>query len=135
MCGTIMQILGEGVALMLIDRVIQPVFGGGFMIDMFLYLIKGFTTYYIYKWFQCSESGVIRHPLAGVSFWTALLGGVVGMFTLAITGSVLNENTYGESGFEELIIYGIEAVILNIVYGVTSTMVHDLARNSLRNYL
>lgn len=133
MCGTLMQILGEGAALYLLDLLVRPAFGGGVMVDTFLFLIKGFTTFYVYKWFQCSNSGVIRNPLHGTSFWTALLGGVVGMFTLMLTGMMINERR-GEGAIEELVTYGIEAVVLNLVYGFSSNMIHDVARNSLRNY-
>lgn len=132
MCGTFMQILGQGAALYVLDLVVRPAFGGGFLVDSFLFLVKGFSTFWIYKWFQCGESGLIRRPMQGVSFWMALLGGVVGMFTLMITGSLLGE-TPGEGAVNELVTYGIEAVILNIVYGFSSEMIHDLAKNSLRN--
>ena len=75
----------------------------------------------------------MRNPLEGTSFWTALLGGVVGMFTLMLAGMLLNE-TRGRGDIEELITYGIEAVILNLVYGMSSNIIHDMARNSFRNY-
>jgi uncharacterized membrane protein YvlD (DUF360 family) len=133
MCGTLMQILGEAAALFALDALVKPAFGGGVLVDTLLFLVKGFTTFYIYKWFQCSTNGVMRHPLEGTSFWHALLGGVIGMFTLMLTGMLLNEQR-GGGGIEELVTYGIEAVVLNLVYGVTANMVHDMAVNSLRNY-
>lgn len=127
-----MQILGEGITLYMLDAFIRPIFGGGFFVDTFLFLVKGFITFYVYKWFQCSTGGVIRNPLQGTSFWTALLGGIVGMFTLMVTGMLLN--TRRQRGLEELLMYGIEAVILNLVYGMTSNMIHDVAMNSFRHY-
>lgn len=134
MCGTFMQILGEGATLYLLDLLVRPALGGGILVDMFLFLVKGFSTFYVYKWFQCSTSGVIRHPLHGTSFWSALLGGIVGMFTLMLTGMLLNERR-GEGTIEELVTYGIEAVILNLVYGMTANMVHDVVMNTLRHYV
>lgn len=133
MCGTLMQILGEGAALYMLDLFVRPAFGGGIMVDTFLFLIKGITTFYVYKWFQCSTSGVIRRPLHGTSFWTALLGGVVGMFTLMLTGMLINERR-GEGAIEEMVTYGIEAVVLNLVYGFSSEIIHEVAMNSLKNH-
>lgn len=130
MCGTLMQILGQGTALYVLDLFVRPVFGGGVFVDMFLFLIKGILTFYIYKWFQCSTTGIIRHPLQGTTFWMALIGGIVGMFTLMITGMLVNEQVR-EGGFNMLIKYGIEAVVLNIVYGVGHNMIQDLAVNSV----
>jgi hypothetical protein len=134
MCGTIMQILGQGAALYLLDLLVKPAFGGGAMVDTFLFLVKGFATFYIYKWFQCSSTGVIRNPLHGVTFWQALLGGIVGMFTLMLAGMLLNENSFGRGGIEELVVYGIEAVILNLVYGLSADMLHDLSSNTFHRY-
>lgn len=134
MCGTLMQILGQGAALYVLDMLVKPALGGGVLVDTFLFLAKGFITFYIYKWFQCSTNGVMRHPLHGVTFWGALLGGIVGMFTLMLTGMVLNENSFGRGGVEELVIYGIEAVVLNLVYGFSANMLHDMASNTFRHY-
>lgn len=126
MCGTLMQILGQAASLYALDLLVKPAFGGGIVVDMFLFLIKGVSTFYVYKWFQCSSTGIIRNPLSGVSFWMAFLGGIVGMFTLMVTGSLVNERA-GEGAIEELITYGIEAVVLNVVYGISSNMLHDMA--------
>lgn len=126
MCGTFMQILGQGASLYALDLLVRPAFGGGIVVDMFLFLIKGISTFYVYKWFQCSTTGIIRNPLSGVSFWMALLGGILGMFTLMLTGMLLNERT-GEGAVEELITYGIEAVILNLVYGFSANMIQDMS--------
>lgn len=134
MCGTLMQILGQGAALYMLDMFIRPALGGGILVDTFLFLAKGFVTFYVYKWFQCSSNGVMRHPLSGVTFWGALLGGIVGMFTLMLTGMLLNERRYGRGGIEELVVYGIEAVVLNLVYGFSANMLHDMASNSFRHY-
>ena len=124
-----MQILGQGAALYMLDLLVRPAFGGGLVVDMFLFLVKGFITFYVYKWFQCSTTGIIRNPLSGVSFWMAFIGGLLGMFTLMVTGALLNERT-GEGAVEELVTYGIEAVILNVVYGISANMVQDISRNS-----
>lgn len=127
MCGTIMQILGEGASLMLVDSFISPFLGGGALVDTLLFLVKGMVTFYVYKWFQCSSGGVIRHPLSGTSFWMALIGGLVGMFTLMLTGMIINIHRG-----DIFIKYGLEAIILNMVYGFTSNTIHDLATNSNR---
>jgi uncharacterized membrane protein YvlD (DUF360 family) len=128
-----MQILGEGAALFVLDTFLRPALGGGILVDTFLFLVKGLSTFYVYKWFQCSTNGIMRHPLQGTSFWTALLGGIVGMFTLMLTGMLINEQRR-RGGLGELITYGIEAIILNLVYGFSSNMIHDMALNSLRSY-
>ena len=133
MCGTLMQIVGQGAALYILDLLVRPAFGGGLMVDMFLFLVKGFATFWIYKWFQCSTNGIIRNPLHGTSFWMALIGGIVGMFTLMLTGMVLNEQRE-EGGIEILMKYGIEAVILNIVYGMGHNIIQDVAVNSFRHH-
>lgn len=122
MCGTIMQILGEGAALLLVDGFISPFLGGGALVDTLLFLIKGMATYYVYKWFQCSSGGIIRHPMANVGFWGALVGGLVGMFTLMLTGMVINVNR-GDIFLK----YGIEAIILNMVYGFLAGTIQNLA--------
>lgn len=130
MCGTFMQILGQGASLYLLDLFIRPAFGGGVIVDMFLFLIKGIVTFYVYKWFQCSTTGIIRNPLHGTTFWMALIGGFVGMLTLMITGMLVNEQR-STGPVDELIKYGIEAVVLNLVYGISSNMVASMAANNL----
>lgn len=130
MCGTFMQIIGQGASLYLIDQIIKPALGGGLLVDMFLFLAKGFVTFYVYKWFQCSTTGVIRNPLHGVTFLHALMGGVVGMFTLMITGMLLNEQMR-RNGIDELLIYAMEAVVLNIVYGMGAEIIADMSKKPL----
>ena len=129
MCGSLMQILGQGAALYILDLLVMPIFGGGLIVDMFLFLVKGIMTFYVYKWFQCSTTGVIRNPLHGVSFWMALIGGFVGMITLLITGRLVNE-IRSRGPVDVLIKYGIEAIVLNLVYGFSSNMIAGMATNS-----
>ena len=133
MCGTFMQILGQGATLYLLDQFIFPAFGGSAMMDLMLFFVKGIATFYIYKWFQCGTSGVFRHPLQGISFWHALLGGLIGTFTLFITGNLLNEHV-ASGALDILFKYGIEAVVLNMVYGMSANMITDAATNALRNH-
>jgi len=121
-----MQILGQAASLYMLDLLVRPAFGGGFVVDMFLFLVKGFVTFYVYKWFQCSTTGIIRNPLHGVTFWMALIGGFVGMITLLITGMLVNEQR-STGAIDELVKYGIEAVVLNLVYGFSSNMIHSMA--------
>lgn len=128
-----MQILGQGAALYILDMLVKPAFGGGLVVDMFLFLVKGFATFYLYKWFACSTSGIIRNPLAGTSFWMALLGGIIGMFTLMVVGMLVNERAFRGAG-GELVVYGIEAVVLNVVYGLSADLVQDMARSSFGRY-
>jgi hypothetical protein len=133
MCGTFMQIIGQSAALYMVDMFIYPAFGGSATVDLALFLIKGMITFYVYKWFQCGTSGVFRHPLQGISFWHALLGGIIGTFTLFITGSLVNER-FTDGAINVLFKYGVEAIVLNVVYGMTANMISDAATNALRNY-
>lgn len=124
MCGTVMQIGGMAFGLYLVDMMISPLtFGRSEFADVFMFLLKGAVEYWIYKWFQCKPDGSYsRNALAGLSFMNILMGGLVGGVTLFFAGQLVNEGRANDFG-SILVKYGIEAVILNFVYGATGNMI------------
>lgn len=131
MCGTFMQIGGMAFGLYFTDMLIKPVqFGNSEFKDVFMFLIKGAIEFWIYKWFQCKPDGSYnRHALSGMSFMNIIMGGLIGGVTLFFAGQLVGERTAGDFG-QILIKYGIEAVILNFVYGATGNMIADMTKTA-----
>lgn len=124
MCGTFTQIAGMAFGLYFTDMVITPVVRGrGELGDIMMFLVKGAVQYWVYKWFQCTSTGTYsRHVMANVSFMQLLVGGLIGGVTLFFAGQLVNERTAGD--FTSILVkYGLEAVILNFVYGATKNMI------------
>lgn len=127
MCGTIMQIGGMAFGLYFTDMLITPVrFGNSEFQDIAMFLVKGAIEFWIYKWFQCKADGSYnRHALKGMSFMEIIMGGLIGGVTLYFTGQMVGER--GARDFAQILVkYGIEAVILNFVYGATGNLVDSM---------
>lgn len=128
MCGTFMQIAGMAFGLYFTDQLITPiVLGRSEFMDATVWILKGAIGFWIYKWFQCTSSGTFaRHALGSTSFMELLIMGVIGGFTLGIAGRMVNERMANDFG-SILFRYGIEAVILNFVYGATKNIAINAA--------
>jgi len=125
MCGTFTSILGQAAAIGVIDMVISPAFGMSDMRLLFDFVLKGISTFWVYKYAQCSgTSGTTRRPFMGLNFMTILVGGLIGSGVLAITSIILPNNMFGNTNFME---YIIEAVVLNFAYGMAASVVADIA--------
>lgn len=128
-----MQIAGMAFGLYFTDQLIRPmIFGvpGREGMEMLIWLFKGVVGYWIYKWFQCTSSGTFaRHALGSTSFMELLLMGLIGGATLFVAGNLVNERMANDFG-SILFRYGIEAVILNFVYGATK----NVATNAVSGY-
>ena len=113
-----------------LDLLIKPVFASSEGMAIFLFLIKGAGAYFVYRWFQCDSAGNYkRHALQNVTFWQLFTAGVVGGVTLMIAGNLVGEKN--ASDFMQILIrYGIEAVILNFVYGATGNMIASHSSSS-----
>lgn len=128
-----MQIIGQGISLYLLDIMVRPAFAGSFILDLFLFLIKGMATYWVYLYFQCSDSGVIRHALSGLSFTKMFIGGLFGAMVLLFTGMIINENQSFGAG-DVLFTYTIEAIILNMFYGIAGDAIQSAVKSQVRSY-
>ncbi len=124
MCGTFTQIAGMAFGLYFTDMLITPIVRGrSEMADIMMFLVKGAVQYWIYRWFQCTSTGSYsRNAMAGVSFMQLLVGGLIGGVTLFFAGQLVNERSATDFG-SILLRYGLEAVILNFVYGATKNMI------------
>lgn len=126
MCGTLTSILGQAVALMVVETMISPGLGAGEMIMYIDYIIKGVATFWIYKYAQCSgTSGTTSNPLSGYKATTVIVGGLLGALVLTFTNMILPGKTL--SGGLDFLGYVIQAVILNLAYGMGANIVADLA--------
>ena len=126
MCGTLTSILGQAVALMVVETMISPSLGAGELIRYVDYMIKGVATFWIYKYAQCSgTSGTTSRPLSGYKATTIIVGGLIGAVVLTLTNIILPGKTL--SGGLDFLGYVIQAVVLNLAYGMGSNIVADLA--------
>ncbi len=126
MCGTFTQIAGMALGLYGVDLLIKPVFAGSEAMAMFLFVLKGITQYYIYRWFQCDSSGgYARHGFQNMSLTQIFLGGIVGGVTLMLAGNLVGERN-ADDFLNVMVKYSIEAVILNFVYGATGNMISSM---------
>ena len=126
MCGTFTQIAGMALGLYGIDLLIKPAFAGSEAMGMFLFVIKGVVQYYIYRWFQCDSAGhYTHHGFQGMSMTQIFLGGILGGITLMLAGSLVGERNIDDF-LNAMVKYGIEAVILNFVYGATGTWIASM---------
>lgn len=127
MCGTILQIGGMAVALYFTDMLITPVIRTRSEIsDIFMFLIKGAVEFGVYRYFKCKPDGTFaRHPFRGLSFMEIILGGLIGGVTLFFTGQMVGEKK-ADDFIQVLLRYGVEAVVLNFVYGATNRVITDM---------
>ena len=131
MCGIFMQIAGMSFGLYFTDMLIKPVrIGRSEFSDIAMFLVKGAVQFFIWKWFQCtSTGGYSKNPLQGMSFMEIIVAGVIGGVTLYFSGQLVKERT--ADGFGEILLkYGIEAVILNFVYGASKNMITSAAASA-----
>ena len=130
MCGTFMQIAGMSFGLYFTDMIMRPIrFGRGEFAEFSMFVVKGAVQFAIWKWFQCTPTGGYgRNPLQNMSFMEIVLAGVIGGVTLFFSGQLVNERTAKDFG-SILVKYGIEAVLLNFVYGATKNVITSAASN------
>jgi hypothetical protein len=131
-----MQIAGMAAGLYFTDMIIQPIqFGRSEFGDVAMFLIKGAVQFYIYKWFQCDSSGSYnKNPLSNMSFMEIVLGGLVGGVTLFFAGQLVNERRSNDFG-GVMVRYGLEAIILNFVFGAAKNMMRQAAGSAASGYL
>lgn len=127
MCGTFTAILGEALALGIVDGFISPsIMGMGEMKLFFDFILKGIATFWVYKWAQCKPDHTFsRRPLQGTNFLTLFFGGLIGAVTLLMAKSLLPRQS--EIFRNDYMGYVIDAVIVNFVYGMASSTVESLA--------
>ena len=126
MCGTFTAIFGEALALFLVDSFIRPSLVSMGEVRMLIeLLIKGISTFWIYKWAQCLPAGTHnRRPLHGMSFMTLVFGGMIGAVTLMLSKSLLPRQS--EIMKNDYMGYLIDAVIVNFVYGMAQSTIEGL---------
>lgn len=124
MCGTFTSILGQALAIGVIDTVISPGLGRSSFRYIFDFLAKGAASFYVYRYTCNKSTNSTSKPFSGLNLITVLVGGVIGAGTLALSSLFLPNNLFGGMNFME---YIIEAVILNFVYGMSGRIVADLS--------
>jgi hypothetical protein len=124
MCGTFTQIAGMAFGLYFTDQIISPVMlGRSEFSDVIMFLIKGAVQFGIYRWFQCTSTGSYnKNAFKNMSFMEIILGGLVGGVTLFFAGQIVNEYR-ARDAMSIFWRYGLEAVILNFVFGATKSMI------------
>lgn len=126
MCGTLTAILGQAAALMIVETVISPSLGVSAFRFWMDFILKGVSTFWIYKYAQCSgTNGTTSKPLSGYKFSSIIVGGLFGAVILTITTMFLPRNFM--SGGMDFFEYIIQAVILNFAYGMGANVIADLA--------
>lgn len=126
MCGTFTQLLGQALAIGVIDNVFSPGYQTsdfGLIIDV---ILKGIATFWIYKWGQCTNGtrSPNTSPFANYNAMAILVGGLIGAITLFAVSMVMKGNDFGQDRF---IIYFVDAIAVHLVYGISGSIVQTFA--------
>lgn len=124
MCGTFTSILGQALAIGVIDMAITPNLGMSTFRILFDFVAKGVATFYVYRYSCKKSTNSSSRPFDNLSLMTVLVGGIIGAGVMALSSLFLPNNMFGGMNFLE---YIVEAVILNFVYGMSATVVADLS--------
>lgn len=125
MCGTFTSLLGQALAIGVIDTLVSPNMGMSSFRILFDFVAKGVATFYVYRYSCKKSTNSSSRPFEGLSAMTVIVGGIVGAGTLALSSLFLPNNMFGNGmNFME---YIIEAVILNFVYGMSAGVVSELS--------
>lgn len=122
MCGTFTQLLGQAVAIGVIDSVLTPSFYASSMGVWIDVILKGIATFWVYKYAQCTSGtrSPNTQPFQNYNAMQILVGGLIGALTLYAVGQVVGENAFGKDKF---VTYLVDAIAVHLVYGVSHSII------------
>lgn len=128
MCGTFTQLFAQSIAIGVLDTLFRPRLGQGDIMMIIDFLLKGISTFWLYKWGQCTSSGDHpSSPLANYSNVAIVVGGIVGAGTLMIVSTIMGPGMF--SGETKYIMYFVQAIAVNFVYGLSAGLIANYAAN------